>query len=550
MKKRTRNQFFRLCLGTALVVFSGSAHANLIWDQFQEQASQIQDQNIRNWPAAQNGRIKPLDTLARESMIFMTGSYKFRGIRPLQLWLGLMASENAGDLDVIEVRSPEVRTQLGLPPDRRIFSMKELQTTKIEELVGPLAEKRKVNKRQLSELENKLLETREQMFLFEQIQTGSLLVEVLDPSLQGANHASEPNKNLIANLKAYMQAVTTHQSFDEARLAHSIHDDLVQQKWPDSLKDQVNHVDLEVLYNTILPFRWACWLFFAMVLFLMAPDRIPRPKRPWHEVILFLPVLVVLIGFGIRVSITGFAPVTNMYGTMVWVSLGIGLFGWVFNLFYQNRTLLALIYFGSFVLLLITDQIPLVISPDMDPIVAVLRSNLWLTIHVLTITISYAAFSLAMILGNATMVREILNKKNEEWIKLYSHYCYRACQLGVFLLSVGIILGGVWADYSWGRFWGWDPKETWALIADLGFLVLLHGRFVGWITPYRLLIFAPLSYLLVIMAWYGVNFILATGLHSYGFSSGGAQMVTGFVIVQLVILAVASFRHWSSLKKV
>ena len=104
----------------------------------------------------------------------------------------------------------------------------------------------------------------------------------------------------------------------------------------------------------------------------------------------------------------------------------------------------------------------------------------------------------------------------------------------------------MWADYSWGRFWGWDPKETWALIADLGFITLLHARFVGWVTPYRLLLLAPVSYLLVIMAWYGVNFILATGLHSYGFSSGGAQMVTTFVIAQVILIAVASFRHWNT----
>ena len=531
-----------------LVCIGFQAQANLVWDQFQEQAKNIQDENVRSWPVSHNGRIKPWDSLARESMIFLTGSYKFRGLRPLQLWMGLMVSDNAADLDVIEVRSPEVRKQLGLPDDRRIFSLKELQATKIEELVGPLAEKRKTNKRLMTEVENKLLEAREQMYLFEQIQTGSLLVESMDPEIQSGQHAPNPNSKTINNLKAYLQAVTSHQGFEEARLAQQVKQDLVAQNWPETLKPQLGHLDLEVLYNTWQPFRWACWIFFLAVAFLMAPERLPRPKSPWHEILLALPVLVLMLGFATRVTITGFAPVTNMYGTMVWVSLGIGLFGWVFNLFYKNRTLLALIYFGSFVLLLITDQIPLVISPDMDPIVAVLRSNLWLTIHVLTITISYAAFSLAMILGNATMIREMLGMQNDEWVKIYSHYCYRACQLGVFLLSVGIILGGVWADYSWGRFWGWDPKETWALIADLGFLVLLHGRFVGWITPYRLLICAPLSYLLVIMAWYGVNFILATGLHSYGFSSGGAQMVTSFVIIQLCILAVASFRHWKRLR--
>jgi ABC-type transport system involved in cytochrome c biogenesis permease subunit len=181
----------------------------------------------------------------------------------------------------------------------------------------------------------------------------------------------------------------------------------------------------------------------------------------------------------------------------------------------------------------------------MDPIVAVLRSNYWLTIHVLTITISYAALTIAMLIGNAALLRTIFSKNNAGFFKEYAHYAYRMIQLGVFLLTVGIILGGIWADYSWGRFWGWDPKETWALIADVGFIALLHARYIGWIRDFGILAFSPVAYLLVIMAWYGVNFILAAGLHSYGFSSGGAMMVTGFVTAQLLLFGAAAAKVWA-----
>ena len=122
-------------------------------------------------------------------------------------------------------------------------------------------------------------------------------------------------------------------------------------------------------------------------------------------------------------------------------------------------------------------------------------------------------------------------------------------QLGVFLLTAGIILGGVWADYSWGRFWGWDPKETWALIADVGFIAILHARYVGWLKHFGLLAASTIAYLLVIMAWYGVNFILATGLHSYGFSSGGTAMVVTFVSLQLALFSVAIIRYRGGFKK-
>ena len=98
-------------------------------------------------------------------------------------------------------------------------------------------------------------------------------------------------------------------------------------------------------------------------------------------------------------------------------------------------------------------------------------------------------------------------------------------QVGVLLIAAGTILGGVWADYSWGRFWGWDPKEVWALITLLVYLIPLHGRFAGWVNTFWLVVASVVCFLSVIMAWYGVNFVLGVGLHSYGFVEGGSQGV-------------------------
>jgi cytochrome c biogenesis factor len=117
--------------------------------------------------------------------------------------------------------------------------------------------------------------------------------------------------------------------------------------------------------------------------------------------------------------------------------------------------------------------------------------------------------------------------------------------VGTLLLAVGTMLGGVWASYSWGRFWGWDPKETWALIALLGYLAVLHGRFIGWFKDFGMAVGSILGFLGVLMAWYGVNFILGTGLHSYGFGSGGYTYVGGFVAFELLVVGAASFRHRS-----
>ena len=108
-------------------------------------------------------------------------------------------------------------------------------------------------------------------------------------------------------------------------------------------------------------------------------------------------------------------------------------------------------------------------------------------------------------------------------VKPLSNFIYRAMQVGVLLIAAGTILGGVWADYSWGRFWGWDPKEVWALITLLVYLVPLHGRFAGWVSTFGLVGRSVVCFLSVIMAWYGVNFVLGVGLHTYGFVEGGSQ---------------------------
>ncbi len=125
---------------------------------------------------------------------------------------------------------------------------------------------------------------------------------------------------------------------------------------------------------------------------------------------------------------------------------------------------------------------------------------------------------------------------DEERIKTQVQLLYRVVQVGVVLLAAGTILGGVWASYSWGRFWGWDPKETWALIALLGYVAILHGRLSGWLKEKGFIIGVICAFLGVLMAWYGVNFVLGVGLHSYGFSKGGLPYVISYVTAELALV--------------
>jgi ABC-type transport system involved in cytochrome c biogenesis permease subunit len=129
-------------------------------------------------------------------------------------------------------------------------------------------------------------------------------------------------------------------------------------------------------------------------------------------------------------------------------------------------------------------------------------------------------------------------------VKPLSNFIYRAMQVGVLLVAAGTILGGVWADVSWGRFWGWDPKEVWALITLLVYLIPLHGRFAGWVSTFGIVGASVVCYMSVLMAWYGVNFVLGVGLHTYGFTAGGGQgVVLASVMIILGIVGAAARRR-------
>jgi ABC-type transport system involved in cytochrome c biogenesis permease subunit len=157
--------------------------------------------------------------------------------------------------------------------------------------------------------------------------------------------------------------------------------------------------------------------------------------------------------------------------------------------------------------------------------------------------LGYAAFALTFGLANVALF-QLARRAAKQKILAVNQLTYRAMQFGVVFIAAGTILGGIWADYSWGRFWGWDPKEVWALITLLCYLVILHGRYTNWMGQFGFAVGSALSFMSVVMAWYGVNFILGVGLHSYGFSTGGTPWVLGFVAVEMVYVAAISLVYY------
>jgi len=241
-----------------------------------------------------------------------------------------------------------------------------------------------------------------------------------------------------------------------------------------------------------------------------------------------------------RVLIAGRPPVTNMYESVIWVAFGTILFALIFEAIHRAGTFLLGAIPVAVASLILADSQPMILDRSIHPLTPVLRDNFWLTTHVLSITLSYAAFALALGVAHVALGRIIAGRNPSETLYIY---LYKTLQVGVLLLATGTILGGVWANYSWGRFWDWDPKETWALIALLGYLFLLHGRISGMWGGFGLAIGSVLAFLSVLMAWYGVNFVLGAGLHSYGFGTGGFPLVATFVAFELLIVAMAVLRR-------
>ncbi|MGL4941868.1 MAG: cytochrome c biogenesis protein [Thermoguttaceae bacterium] len=194
-------------------------------------------------------------------------------------------------------------------------------------------------------------------------------------------------------------------------------------------------------------------------------------------------------------------------------------------------------------------------NPSIRPLTAVLRSNFWLTVHVIAIMASYSAALIAWGLSLASVVAATTmrySRSGETERPQLPSVCTAVAPLilqmmrvAVVLLALGIVLGGRWADYSWGRFWGWDPKEVWALITMLYYAIILHGRAMRLYGDFGLAIGGVLGSIPVVTTWYGINYVFRTGMHAYagGNASGATFFLYSFIGVHVVLVLVAISRY-------
>ena len=484
---------------------------------------------VETLPVQSRGRIKPLDTLARESVQFITGKTHFQKFHPIDLLLSWMNDPTYWrEYNLILINNHDFKKMFDLEIQKKYFSVKELVShAKLASFFEDVHKKRE-NKQKMNPLEEEGENILNRVFLFQEICDGTVISLVPE------------NQNILSSFSSLLVAHATDdvKSFEGEAL------NLKQEIGKMDPSDSALRMTREVHYNHLHPFQKA-WILYLLTFFVLLFSLVLKESRLtyWGGIILCLSAFLIhTYGFILRCMISGRPPVTNMYESIIWVAWGSIFFGFILEFVYRKKIILLSATAFSTIAMILADQLPAILDAGIHPLVPVLRDNFWLTVHVLTITLSYAAFAVSFVVGNITLGFYIFSK-NSLQIQEQTKFVYKAVQIGVLLLAAGTILGGIWADYSWGRFWGWDPKEVWALIALLFYLATLHGRFAGWLKNFGFTVAATLSFLGVLMAWYGVNFVLGVGLHSYGFGGGGLGYVAAFVALQLLYILVAVYKQ-------
>ena len=298
-----------------------------------------------------------------------------------------------------------------------------------------------------------------------------------------------------------------------------------------------SRISLELFYNRLDPFfkaELAYGLALLFLLFSLAFGRI------WLErlslLCLVLGFLPHSFGMVARMWIMNRPPVTNLYETFVFVAWAGAAMG-LLMAWWQKKALGILAGgLAGLVFLVIAGRYALD-GDTMGMLAAVLDSNLWLATHVVTISLGYAGCVVAGIIGHVVIIQELLEPRSAAAAGT-ARTLYAALAFGLAFTTIGTVMGGIWADQSWGRFWGWDPKENGALLIILWCAVLFHARLAGWIGHIGLAAGSIGAIVAVALAWFGVN-LLGVGMHAYGFTSGAARGLAAFSCAELLFLALS-----------
>jgi ABC-type transport system involved in cytochrome c biogenesis permease subunit len=304
-----------------------------------------------------------------------------------------------------------------------------------------------------------------------------------------------------------------------------------------TIPDQLSRPRLEYLFNRAQPFLQAMVLYVIVLIFaLFSWLKWPKTLGKTAVILLVCAFLLHTVGLLVRMYLQGRPPVTNLYSSALFVGWGSVLLCLFLERFYKNGIGSVCASTIGFVTLLIAHNLQLD-GDSLEMLRAVLDTNVWLATHVVMVTLGYSSVALAGFLGIIYILRGLFTTSfNETTASSLGRMIYGVTCFATLFSFVGTILGGIWADQSWGRFWGWDPKENGALLIVLWNAIILHARWGGLVRERGLAVMSVFGNIVVSLSWFGVN-MLGVGLHSYGFMDRAFGTLMTFIASQLVVMA-------------
>jgi len=558
---------------------------------------------IRAMGVQSDGRWPPLDTVARDAVEQVTGTTSHRGHDPVALVLAwTFDPEPWLDAPLFTVGDAELRRLLDLQPDREVFSYRELvSSTRFMEVMRGLRGK---SGKTMDPLDREVSDIGKQIGVLSDALTGELIRPVPHPTdpdgVWGPAGGGLMRRQAAGPVEAEWNAVgEAFRAGDAARFGQAVA--ALLQKLdglPAAHRPAPDDLAMEVRLNQLRPYYIAFWLMLAAAV-LSIPNVFIRPGlvRRVLSVLTFLALLAgfafVTWGIGVRWHLAGRIPAANMYESMLFLAWGVGAFDLVAILVLRQPIVAlksALVATGALALVNFVG-----LDWTIRPVMPALLDTAWMAIHVPIIMVSYSVLFDAFVMAHIQLIVLAAAPRRRKLIQSVDQLHYWFLNIGALLLFAGITTGSMWGAYAWGRYWGWDPKEVWSLIAYVAYLAILHvradrarlppwhkgGLLVGAMCLKLITLFAPmapwqwavmffaavgllifvigrgdplttavksiLGAWLIGMTYVGVNYVLGTGLHSYGFGTAGTVVFWATLIggADLVIIAACTALYLS-----
>ena len=517
------------------------------------------------------GRMKPINTFSSELLRKVSKKDTYEGMNSDQVFISMSQFPTAWfELPVIYIKigNDSIRKIIGVNPEDKYVTFRSLFDTKGNYKLGSyLDDAYKTNTP--NQFQKDFIEVDKKVNLMNAALSGNILKLFPIPneknnkwlSFLEINHPMGNDLDAIKNaLPYYFDALAKASKTKDYTLANTMLLGLenYQKKYGKAVRPSDQQISSEILLNKYDVFKNLFWLYMlaGSLMLIMVVVSIFSNTKAIRIAINFFHIAVGVLfamhtaGLIARWYVSGHAPWSNAYESMIYVA-------WAtmfFTLAFDRKSKLT-VASGTFVASMILMVAHL---SWLDPSIANLQpvlNSYWLMIHVAVIVASYGPFTLGMVLGLVALLLMLFtNEKNKEKMTLHikeiTYINELALTIGLVMLTIGNFLGGQWANESWGRYWGWDPKETWALISIMVYAFVIHARFVPALRGlFSFNFMSVLAFASILMTYFGVNFHLS-GMHSY--ASGEKQNVTIYLyifVVYMIFSAVVYWRYRKTFKK-